>query len=348
MKLSEIFTFDNLYNSHKKCRLSKQHKGEVVRFEIDLAKSLSKLVNEFQKGTYKSGKYKFFTIHDPKIREIEALTYKDRIVIRCFCDYSLIPRLQDKLILDNAACQKNKGTLFARERLMKFLRAEYARGGKSNDFYFLKCDISKYFPSINHRALIWQLAKYGFSKEELKFMWQFIKAGKYQNDEQGLPLGNQTSQWFALLYLDTVDRFIKEKLRIKGYVRYMDDFILIHQDKKFLQECKSQIEELCWSKLKLKLNRKTQIGKVRDGINFLGFNHKVLPNGEIEIAILQQARVRLKRHIKVLKRVKEKGIVDEEYIKQRVNSFSAHLSRSNRNKLLSQKVKEFLVNHNQT
>jgi len=339
MKLQDIFTFENLYNAHKACRLSKQHKGEVVRFEIDLAKSITNLVEKFARGTYKSGKYKCFKILDPKPREIEALTYGDRVVIRCFCDVSLIPRLQDRLILDNAACQKNKGTLFARERLVKFLRAEYARH-RHNDFYYLKCDISKYFPNINHKVLIWQLARCGFSKEELKFMWQYIKAGKFENEEQGLPLGNQTSQWFALLYLDKLDRFIKEKLRVKGYVRYMDDFILIHQDKAFLQEAKKQIESLCNTELKLKLNRKTQIGRVREGVNFLGFRHKVLPSGRIETTLIQQTKTRLKHYLKVLKRLKDKNAVDDEYLQQRQASFATHLGYSNGSKTLKNKVKE--------
>lgn len=166
MKLQEIFTFENLYEAHKQCRKSKQQKGEVIRFETNLSLNIYKIIDDISKKKYEFGKYKTFIIYEPKERIIEAPPYKDRIVIRCFCDNCLKKKLEKKLIYDNAACRKEKGTNFSIERLEKFLRHEY-NTAKDNNIYFLKCDIKKYFPSINHEILLSKLSNIGFSREEM-------------------------------------------------------------------------------------------------------------------------------------------------------------------------------------
>lgn len=271
MKLYQIFTFENLYNAHKMCRKSKQQKGEVIRFETNLSVNITNIRKEIIEYKYTLGKYKTFFIYEPKKRIIEAPPYKDRIVIRCFCDNCLKPKIEKKLIYDNAACRKNKGTAFAIYRLHHFLRKEYQKE-KNNNIYYLKCDIKKYFPNINHDILIQLLKKIEFSEEEMYFIEKLIKEQPNQKNV-GLPLGNQSSQWFALFYLNPIDRLIKEKLRIKSYIRYMDDMIILHKDKKYLQKCLKKIETMCTNDLELALNNKTQIGKVKNGIDFLGYRH---------------------------------------------------------------------------
>ena len=169
MNLSEIFSFENLYSAYKHCRNSKQHKGEVIRFESNLSVNISNLSKELINKTYKLGKYKKFYIYEPKERLIEALPFKDRVMVRCFCDIVLRDKIEVKLIYDNCACRKNKGTTFAINRLHIFLRNEYMKS-KDNNIYFLKCDICKYFPSINHDILISMLEKIDFSDDEMWIM----------------------------------------------------------------------------------------------------------------------------------------------------------------------------------
>ena len=152
------------------------------------------------------------------------------------------PKLESKLIFDNVACRKNKGTLFGLERLKLFLRKFY-NVNKNNNGYFLKCDIKKYFQNINHKILRDQLAKV-LDEEELWFVDNLLQ-NTYADTGVGLPIGNQTSQWFALFYLNGLDHFIKETLKIKYYVRYMDDMILVHKDKEYLKHCKEEIENYC-------------------------------------------------------------------------------------------------------
>lgn len=212
MSLEEIFTFENIYAAHKWCRKSKQHKGEVVRFEIDLSKNITELIKELTSRKYKLGKYRKFKLFEPKERLIEALSYKDRVVLMCFVTNVLKPIISKHVIYDNAACQKNKGTDFGLNRLTKFLKREFINE-HGNDFYYLKCDIHKYFPSINHEVLLNKLKRIGLTDDELYMARLFMT--NYETSV-GIPLGNLSSQWYALIYLDDLDRFIKEKLQIKG------------------------------------------------------------------------------------------------------------------------------------
>lgn len=336
MKLEEIFTFENIYNAHKKCRRSKQHKGEVIRFEVNISENICKLQKEIISKKYKVGKYKEFIIYEPKKRLIQALPYRDRIVLRCFCDNVLIPKIEKKLINDNVACRKNKGTKYGMDRLKYFLQREYFKIHNHN-VYYLKCDIRKYFPSISHEILINNLKKIDFSDDEFWFINKIIKE-QPENLEKGLALGNQSSQWFALYYLDKIDRLIKEKLKIKCYVRYMDDFILIHRDKKYLQYCLKIITKFCNEELNLELNQKTQIGIAYNGIDFLGFNHILTSSGKVIRKLRFSSKQRMRKHIKTIKKLKDKSIIDEKYVSMRINAFRAHLKYSDEkgmDKLLS-------------
>lgn len=323
MNLNEIFTFENLYEAYKDCRKSKQHKGEVIRFEANLSYNISSLAKDLVTKKYKLGSYKEFLIYEPKERIIEALPFKDRVVIKCFCDTVLKQKIEKKLIYDNAACRKEKGATFAINRLEKFLRHEY-RIENNNKIYFLKCDIRKYFPSINHEILISQLNKIGFSEDEMWIIKKLI-VEQPNNANIGLPLGNQSSQWFALLYLNVIDRYVKEKLKIKCYVRYMDDMILVHRDKSYLQYSLFQIEKICKEELKLSLNQKTQIGMVRNGIDFLGYRHILNENGSITRKLRASSKQRLKKHLKTLIKLRNKDIVDDEYVYMRKNAFYNHI-----------------------
>lgn len=149
------------------------------------------------------------------------------------------------------------------------------------------------------------LKKINFSSDE---MWMIEKLVKEQpnNADVGLPLGNQSSQWFALLYLNVIDRYIKEDLRVKGYIRYMDDMILIHRDKGYLQYSLSKIEQKCEKELKLSLNQKTQIGIVKNGIDFLGYRHILNEDGSITRKLRASSKQRLKKHLKTLHKLREK------------------------------------------
>lgn len=196
---------------------------------------------------------------------------------------------------------------------------------QGNNFYYLKCDIHKYFPSINHEVLLNKLKRIGLTTDELYMARLFMT--NYETSV-GIPLGNLSSQWCALIYLDDLDRFIKEKLQIKGYIRYMDDFILIHKDKNYLRYCLKEIDNFCKERLKVELNAKTQIGKVKNGIDFLGFRHTLSDSGKVIRKLRLSAKKRLRKHLKTMKKLRIKGIIDDEYVSTRKNAFYAHIMYS--------------------
>ncbi len=326
MTFEECFSFENLIKMHKRCRVGKTHKKEVIGFELNLGENLIKLSMEVLKG-YKVSKYKKFKIYEPKERIIEALPYKDRLVQMALCCGIIEPILGRKLVYDNTACQKGKGTHFAIKRLHGFLNKFYINN-KSNAGYFLKVDIAKYFASINHEILKNKLLKCFNDKKTLELMFKFIDSSNCESG-YGLPLGNQTSQWFALLYLDEIDRLIKETMRFKYYVRYMDDLIIICEDKEKLEKAKIEIDDKCKKNLKLNINAKTQIGLLKNGIDFLGFRHILSESGKIIMLLRQQAKYRIKNKLKLIKKLKDNGYITDDKIKLRLNAYKGHLQNSN-------------------
>jgi len=304
MIFEEAFSFQTLFDSHRKCRRCKQHKRDVINFELTLSEKLTKLSKEIISERYEVGAYKAFMIYDPKKRLIEALYYKDRVVLMSLCVSIIEPLCERRLINDNVACRKGKGKFYGMLRLEKHLKTYYEQHGKEG--YALKCDITKFFQNINHDILLKKLKRMGFDQKSINLMGRVIKS-KENTPGTGLPIGNQTSQWFGLIYLDDLDRFIKEKLGIKFYVRYMDDIILVHHDKKYLKHCKTEIIRFVGEKLKLTFNKKTQIIQLRDGIDFLGFRHLLCEHGKVLRFLRGQAKKRLRKQIKILgKKKKEK------------------------------------------
>ena len=272
-----MYSFQNLYKAHKAARLGKRDKTEVIQFEMNLSENLCELQRELEERTYRPHGYKHFMVYEPKARSIYAPNYADRVVQHCLCDNILMPKLEPRLIYDNAACRVGKGTHFSMDRLSGFIREFYRKHGTAG--YFLKCDIKKYFDNISHDILKQKLSKV-FEPDVCTLLNRIIDS--YEVAEGvGLPLGNQTSQWFALYYLDAVDRRIKEQLRIKYYVRYMDDFVLLHHDKEYLRHCLDEIRKVCRDELKIELNSKTQISPVKNGLDYLGWHFYLTDTGKV-------------------------------------------------------------------
>lgn len=188
------------YKAHTVARRSKRDTREVIEFEMNLGDNLTTLSDALKNGSYKMQDYYSFAIYDPKYRMIHALHYRDRVVQHCLCDEVLAPILDKKLIYDNAACRIGKGTHFAIGRVSKFLDDFYHR--YKVEGYFLKCDIRKFFDNIDHAVLKQKLSKVIEDERVLLLLYQIIDSFEVTHD-RGLPLGNQTSQWFAIYYLDT-------------------------------------------------------------------------------------------------------------------------------------------------
>lgn len=295
MKYEEIFSVSNLYKAHMKTRKGKLHKREVAEFELNKAYEIYKLYEELRKHKYQISPYRTFYVLEPKKRRVDATTYRDRVVQACFVDNYLRPLLERKLIYDNAACRKDKGTDFARRRLKEFLVDAYKKYGL--EFYVYSFDIHHYFEMINHDSLKDKLRKIIDDDEMLQFAYMIIDSFCIE-EGIGLPLGNQTSQCFALYYLDNVDRIIKERYSIKYYSRYMDDGVIISNDKEILVDLSKTLKS-AMKELKLEFNeKKNQIFKIKQGVTYLGFTYHLAKNGKIISKMARGKKKRLIRHIR--------------------------------------------------
>ena len=330
----ELYSFENLYTAHKAARKGKRHKREVIAFEMNLAENLCQLQRELQTRTYRQRGYYHFMVYEPKARSIYAPYYIDRVVQHCLCDNILAPVLEPRLIYDNAACRVGKGTHFAIHRLSHFLTAHYRRHGASG--YFLKCDISKYFDHINHEWLQQKLARAFRDPDTFSLLRNII--GSYEKSPgKGLPLGNQCSQWFALYYLDSLDRLVKERLRVRHYTRYMDDFILLHESKEVLQSCLDEIRTHC-AALGLELNQKTQIFPIKNGVDYLGWHHYLTNTGKVVRKLLLPSKQRLRRRMKGLQSGYAERRLEWDDVKRSIVSTDGHLRHGNAYRLRAKVV----------
>ena len=337
----KICNFENLYRAHLKARLGKKHKLEVMSFEAHLSMNLLNMAAALRARSYHMQGYYYFTISEPKRREVFAAHYPDRVLLHCVCDNVLAPALQPRLIRDNVACQPGKGTHFAIKRMTEFLRRHYNKHGAEG--YFLKCDIRKYFASIDHEVLKKQLHRAVKDEDVRRLLFHYIDS--YDTDGRpgrGIPLGNQSSQWFAVYYLDPVDRLIKERLRIKHYIRYMDDMVLLHHSKEYLQECLRNIRALC-DALGLELNEKTQIFPLRAGVDFLGWHFYLTESGKIVRKLRRITKVRYKHRLRKLKRDYENYLTDEANIKMVLASYHGHFKHGHVYRLQAHAMRDFTL-----
>ena len=291
-------TYNNLYPklcSYKNLRLAFKKAGRrksfmpyVVKFEKDLINNLLQLKKELETLTYKPRPLNRFIVRDPKTRTIHSSNFRDRVVYHALCNI-LEPIFDKTFIYDSYASRKTKGTLKAVLRFDKFKRKlskngrliENARNNNLIKGYVLKADIKHYFEEVNHEILL------NIIKRKIKdnrIIWLIHKILNNFNTKingKGMPLGNLTSQFFANVYLNELDYFVKHKLKVKYYIRYVDDFIILNSSKEQLFEWKLKINEFLQRNLKLELHQdKSKISSLGNGIAFLGYkifyHHKLL------------------------------------------------------------------------
>lgn len=253
--------FNNLYRAYQLAHRGKTNTRSVVEFDQNKLYNIRKLADLMSKKEWaKVFKYYRFYIHEPKERVVDAMTFEGRIVQHVLCDKILRPYFENRLIDANCACRVGKGTSYALDKVKKaFVQC------KSTD-YVLKADVRHYFPTIDRSILKSCLEKFPDAETKELLFWLIDNCP----DEFGMPIGNQTSQWFALYYIDKLDRIIKERFRFKFYIRYMDDFLVIG-DKNELSRLLHVLKQVAYNERNLTFNKKTQIAPVRRGVSFLGW-----------------------------------------------------------------------------
>ena len=244
-----ITSFPNLLQAARLASRGKRLRPNVAAFSLDLESELHQLQHELLSRSYRPGPYRAFLIHDKKPRFISAAPFRDRVVHHALCN-AIEPIFDRSFLYDSYACRKGKGTHAAVDRA-----SSYARRFR----YVLKCDVEKCFPSIDHAILLDLIAERIWDEGALWLTHTILEGSNQQPDalryfpgddlftpferRRGIPIGNQTSQFFANVYLDKLDYYVKQTLRVPGYIRYVDDFLLFAHDKRRLHEHRAAIEE---------------------------------------------------------------------------------------------------------
>jgi len=343
IKISDIYpkiiSKENLYRAAYMAAKARRYTDTVAGFNFYLEEEIEKIHGELREKTYNHGEYRVFTVYDPKERKIAAAPFKDRVVHHAVHDV-IEPLIDKEFIYHSYACRKNKGTHKAIDWAQKFLRL---------NAFCLHGDIKKYFQSIDHRILK-EIIGRNIVDEDLLWLLdevidsapsviaseakQSLKAGLLRrcarNDNKaGLPIGNLTSQFFANLYLNELDYFVKFDLGAKFYIRYMDDFLIFENDREKLAVFKSKIRDFLKVKLALVLHEgKSQIYSTGNGIKFLGFrifrNHRRLATNNVR---------RFKKRIKKFGYLLDYGQIRGSQIRDSVRCWVAHSSYANTNGL---------------
>lgn len=325
----EKLTFENLLEAHKRASKNKTTKRDLLKFNIDLETNIINIYNELKKGTYKTGKYREFVVYEPKKRIIKALPYKDRVVQQWYIEEFIKPYMFERFIKNTYACLEGRGTHKAINAIQKYMRIMHNKYG---NYYILKCDVKKYFYTIDKGILFNILKKYINDKKILKLTSIILDDG----NDIGIPIGNYTSQWYANIYLNELDHYIKDVLHIKYYVRYMDDFICLFESK---DECKDVLNKVILFlkyELNLELNHKSRYYPNNIGINFCGY--RVYENYRL---LRTRYKRKINKKIKLWNKLYSEKRLDSHKVLLCYNSLKAHASHADSYKFMK-KINEKL------
>lgn len=332
-----VCSFGWLLEANRHARKGKRYRAEVLGFTARLEDNLFAIQQGMMDGSYELGPYRKLWVYVPKKRLVMALAYPDRIVQWSL--YQYLNPVYDKLFIeDSYACRVGKGSHKAAKRLQYWMRQVDRKPGPG--WYCLKLDISKYFYRVNHEKLLSILERRIKDPDMMAFIRGVVNStaepfglprGRSPQDTQpeewlydvGMPIGNLTSQLFANIYLNELDQYCKHVLKIHFYIRYMDDVIILAQDKETLQRWKAAIETFLQNELALDLNDKTSIRPIRQGVEFVGVRiwatHMKLRKSTVR---------RLKREVRKISALYAAGDMSREGFERRVSSIRGLLKHT--------------------
>jgi len=324
MGIKEIATFENAEDAYRKARKCKRYRTEVLKFTEEKEEGLLNLVCDLQEGKYRQGEARRFTVYEPKKRDIFALPFRDRVA-QHMINTKILPIIEKRFYYHSYACRKGKGMHQAANYTQECIRNLSFEGCQ---VYALKADISKYFNSVDHEILKNMLKGILKDKQLLDLLYYIVDS--YGENGKGIPVGNLLSQLFANLVLNDLDEYVKKELKVKYYVRYMDDFVIIHNDKDYLKEALQRIEIFLNEILKLKLNPKTKILNAKNGIDFCGY--RIFKD-------YRKIRKRSPKHIRAAIRAYRHDKLTKEKLLMIYTSWEGHAAHADTYKL-RQKMKE--------
>lgn len=323
-----IYSFENILNAAYQCRKGKSKTNPVLVFFDNLEENIVHLQNELMWDMYKMSPYRHFYVFEPKRRLISAPSFRDRVIHRAI--YNIIEPLFDaRYIYDSYACRKYKGTHKGADRAQKFIRQVERENKKA---YAFKADVKRYFSSIDHHILKSILNSKLKCERTKALLFYIIDNSPSDALGVGIPLGNLTSQIFANVYLNELDQYVKHTLKAKRYIRYMDDFVIVHHDKAQLHAWRKDIEQFLWQQLRLETNSKTQVFPIAKqsgrALDFLGYRiystHRLLRKCSVN---------RIKSKLKKYRKQFSRGEIAISDINQNIQSWLGHASHASTDNL---------------
>jgi retron-type reverse transcriptase len=312
---NQISDIDNIENAYRRTRIGKRYDAEAMRFHYNAYDHIISIYNDLAWRRYNVGRYREFVIKDPKERLIQYLPLRDRIVQQAL--HQIIEPIYDRGFIDDSyACRKGMGTHRAMRRLQYFVRAAEQRW-PDGEIYYLHCDVHKYFLHIDHDVLYDLMARKIKCLDTLRLIRSIIDSS---TSSPGLPIGSLFSQLSANVYLDVVDQFVKHTLRERFYLRYMDNFIIIHHDKRHLLLVKNEIEDVLVNRLRLTFNpTMTRIDTAKTGVEFVGY--RVYAD---RIKIKKATTTRMKKRLREMQAMYRLGRMSLDDITKRIRSWLGH------------------------
>lgn len=338
---------------------NKKRKEEFILHKMEHIANIKK---RLESKNIEFSEYNIFLITDPKCRVILSQELEDKIINHLIAQYLLINVFEPMYIDSMCATRIGRGTSYAINLMKKYINQIKL---KYNNFYILKMDIKKYFYNIDHEVLkkiikdnikdidalnilnmiIDSTNSDYINKEIIKLKEERIKSLKNYKDiretrdipiyqyGKGVGIGDMSSQAFGLIYVLELCRYIKEELHIKYFINFMDDFVLIHEDKQYLKNCLIKIKEKMLNEYKLELNKKTRIYSIKEGVEFLGFRF-ILKNNKLILKLRNKTKIKVKNEIKVLKQLRDYKYINEKKYNMVLASIKGHLKSGNCNNFI--------------
>lgn len=309
-----IISLDNLLGAWEEFLHGKRKRKDVQVFQYDLMNNIFELHNDLKNKSYIHGSYEAFNILDPKPRNIHKACVRDRLLHHAIYR-QLYPFFDSKFIYHSYSCRRNKGTHKALASFTKMAREVSANDTKI--CWVLKCDIKKFFASIDHKILLDLLQKH-IKDENILWLLEQVIVSFHTESSKGLPLGNLTSQLLVNVYMNEFDQFMKHTLKVKNYIRYADDFGVLSQDKNYLLHTLQSMRAFLSDRLALQLHpKKVSVETLSSGVDFLGWVH--FPHHRV-------LRTSTKRRVK-------KGVLGQDQQSPAVQSYLGLLTHGNTYKL---------------
>lgn len=324
IKYEDVISFEALMQAGDECCKGVMWKSSTQMFKINQIRWAAQLHDQLQNGNYRSKGFTNFTIMERgKVRHIQSVHISERCVQKSLCQNALKPIIEPTLIYDNSASLPGKGTGFALKRLKRHLTEHYRKHGRSGGI--LVMDFKNYFGSINHEILLQMLREKIKDDRIFDLTRHFIDCF---DGEVGLGLGSEVSQIAAIFYPNKIDHYIKERLHIKGYARYMDDSYIIHEDIEHLKYCKEVIEKMA-EEIGLQLNpKRTKIIKLDGGhFEYLKKRIHLTENGKVVMRLTRKNITKRRRLLRKQKQMLDEGRIDFQAIRQSYQSWRGYASQ---------------------